>query len=245
MGAMRPDTGLAEAIGVVRQANRYFERRQPWALAQNGATAELGTVLYTAAETLRIVSGLLAPVMPGKMRELRACLGLTGAPPDAARLKSWGELAAGTTIGAMHSLFPRIVSGHGRDEGAGSAAPAAATASPTPPATVAGPQIEYADFEKIALRTAKIITAQKIEGADKLLRLEIEVGAQRRQIVAGIAQHYQPEDLPGRIIVIVANLKPAKIRGVESDGMLLAASGGGALRLLTVDGETPSGSAVR
>ena len=249
MGAMRPDTGLAEAIGVVRQANRYFERRQPWALAQKGATAELGTVLYTAAETLRIVSELLAPVMPGKMRELRACLGLTGAPPDAARLKAWGELAAGTPIGAMHSLFPRIVSGHGRDEGAGSAAPAAATAaataSPTPPPTVAEPRIEYADFEKVALRTAKIITAQKIEGADKLLRLEIEVGEQRRQIVAGIAQYYRPEDLPGRIIVIVANLKPAKIRGVESDGMLLAASGGGALRLLTVDGEAPSGSAVR
>ena len=104
--------------------------------------------------------------------------------------------------------------------------------------------IEFADFKKTELRTAKILKAERVEGADRLLRLELQVGDEQRQIVAGIAQHYAPEALPGRMIVIVANLKPARIRGVDSNGMLLAASGGGRLHLVTVDGEAASGLSV-
>ena len=106
--------------------------------------------------------------------------------------------------------------------------------------------IEYTDFEKVDLRTANVVAAEKVEGADKLLRLEIEMGGEKRQIVAGIALHYEPEALIGKTIVVVANLKSAKIRGVESNGMLLAAQGGDKqLRLITVDGDMPSGATVK
>ena len=105
--------------------------------------------------------------------------------------------------------------------------------------------VEYADFAKISLRTATVLTAEKIEGADKLLRLQVQCGEEKRQVVAGIALHYKPEELIGKTVVVVANLKPAKIRGVESQGMLLAASGANQLRLITVDGALPSGAVVK
>jgi methionyl-tRNA synthetase len=105
--------------------------------------------------------------------------------------------------------------------------------------------IEYADFAKIQLRTARILEASRVEKADKLLRLKIRVGAEERQIVAGIALHYKPEDLPGRQVVVVFNLKPALLRGIESQGMLLAASHEGALKLVTIDGDIPDGAVVK
>jgi methionyl-tRNA synthetase len=134
----------------------------------------------------------------------------------------------------MRSLFPRITA----KKTAETPAPAVTTAPGVLP-------VDYADFQKIALRTAKVLKAEKVEGADKLLRLQIDVGGEPRQIVAGIALYYKPEDLVGRAIVIVANLKPAKIRGIESNGMLLAASLGGQLKLVTVDGDLPSGAVVK
>lgn len=105
--------------------------------------------------------------------------------------------------------------------------------------------IGYDEFQKVQLRIARILEAAKVEGADKLLRLVIDVGGEKRQIVAGIALHYQPDTLVGKTIVVVANLKPATIRGVESNGMLLAASSGDQMKLLTVDGELPSGAGVK
>ena len=106
--------------------------------------------------------------------------------------------------------------------------------------------ITYDDVMNVKLRTAKILEAEKVEGADKLLKLQVEVGDEKRQLIAGIAQHYSAEEVVGKIIVIVANLKPAKIRGVESQGMLLCASVGDQLKLVTVDGELPAtGAAVK
>jgi methionyl-tRNA synthetase len=148
-------------------------------------------------------------------------------------------LKSGAAVGTGRILFPRIQPG--KDEGPmknESAAPL--TIVPTE-----APKIGYPDFEKVQLKTAKVLEAARVEGADKLLCLQIEMGGERRQIVAGIAAHYRPEDLVGRSIVVVANLKPAKIRGVESNGMLLAASSGDVLRLVTVDGDIPSGSRVK
>lgn len=189
------------------------------------------TVLYCACETLRIVSALLQPVMPEKMRQLRAALGLPETESGFDNLAAWGKTAAGTPVGEMAALFPRI-SAATNEKAAGG-----------PPAEP--PPIEYADFAKLQLRTAKILAAEKIAGADKLLRLQIDLGGEKRQIVAGLAQHYRPEDLAGKTIVVLANLKPAKIRGVESNGMLLAASHGDTLRLVTLDGEIPAGAVVK
>jgi methionyl-tRNA synthetase len=103
----------------------------------------------------------------------------------------------------------------------------------------------YEDFQKVRLRTARVVSAERVDGADKLLKLQIDTGDGTRQIVAGIARHYEPGALVGRTIILVANLKPATIRGIESRGMLLAASHGNTLRLLTLDGDLPPGSPVK
>ncbi len=240
VGRMRVDLGLAELAGAVREANRYIEKRQPWTLAkQEGAEAksELGTVLYTASEALRIISGMFYPTMPGKMSELREVLGCTAGDPDFTTLSEWGGLKSGNAIGKMRSLFPRIDRKKPESEKNNIKQKQA-----TKKQGIA--EIEFTDFTKVALRSAVILEAEKVEGADKLLKLQIEVGQEKRQIIAGIAKFYEPETLIGKTIIIVANLKPATIRGVESNGMLLAASKGKKLRLVTVDGELPSGAKV-
>ncbi len=244
LSAMRIDAGLGAIAAALREGNRYIEVSQPWSLAKKGDTAALGTVLYGLGDMLRIVSGLLYPIMPGKMKELREVLGVTDVEPVSEQLLKWGATKPGTKVGAMRSLFPRV-------DPAALKAPAPAVPVSAPAAAAPGPApegvalIEYADFAKIQLRTARILEASKVEKADKLLKLKIRIGAEERQIVAGIAQHYTPEELPGRTIVVVANLKPAIVRGVESQGMLLAASLGGVLKLVTVDGELPDGAVVK
>jgi len=250
--ALRLDAGIAAVIAAVRETNRYLEHQKPWALAKDPDPAPLRRALYTAAETLRVVSALLYPVMPGKMQELRRALGLGDAPPVIEDAKRWGGLRPGAPVGAPVALFPRIAAA------AAPAAPAAAPVSAPAPAAPSAPpaprksetaappeQISYDEFMRADLRTARVLAAERVAGADKLLRLEIEVGAERRQIVAGIARHYAPEALIGRTIVIVANLAPARIRGIESRGMLLAVTAGDTLRLLTADGEVPSGVRVK
>jgi methionyl-tRNA synthetase len=244
---MRPDLGIAGLTAAVRETNRYLEKTQPWTLAKTGDSARLATVLYTGAEALRIVAGLLAPVMPGRMAELRAVLGLGSAVPALPELRQWGGLKAGTPLGQSVILFPKLTPPKNGDEAA-PAAPAAKTEAPPAPAVDAPAGvalIEYADFQKVQLRTARIVAAEHITGADKLLKLKVEIGGGERQIVAGIALHYAPEALIGRAVVVVVNLKPAKLRGVESNGMLLAATSGAVLRLVTVDGELPSGAVVK
>lgn len=239
---MRVDQGLAEVAGAVREANRYVEKKQPWVLANQPDKSALGTVLYAAAESLRIVSGLLSPVLPSKMAELRGTLGLPAGEPALKELREWGRLVPGTKVGPTVSLFPRVQPAAQAAGAPAAAKPEPAAPAPAIPGVVA---IEHADFQKIELRTARILSAEKVPGADKLLKLEIEIGAEKRQLLAGIALHYKPEELPGKTVVVVANLKPKKIRGIESNGMLLAASSGSALKLLTVDGELPSGATVK
>ena len=241
---MRLDAGLSATAGAVREANRYFDKQQPWALAKQGDQEALGTVLYAGAETLRIVSGLLAPVMPGKTAELRRALGVSAGDPDLGALRVWGGLRPGAALGPMINLFPRIREACD-DKGASKPKQSPAHSASGPKEVPGVMTIEYTDFEKVELRTARIEAAEKVDGADKLLRLLIDVGGEHRQIVAGIALHYAPADLIGKTIVVVANLKPAKIRGVESNGMLLAASSGDSLRLISVDGDLPSGARVK
>ncbi len=248
---MRLDQGLTALAGAIREANRYVEKRQPWTLAKQPGEetrAELGTVLYCAAETLRIVSGMLYPTMPGRMRELRAALGCAAGEPVFANLSHWGELKSGEKTGGMCSLFPRIMPP--KEEAAPEAAPPPAAPKPAKAEkpkvekTVGVAEIGFEDFTKLDLRTARVLEAERVEGADKLLRLQVETVGGKRQIVAGIAKHYAPEALIGKLIVVVANLKPATIRGVESRGMLLAANDGETLRLVTVDGDAGTGLRV-
>ncbi len=262
VSAYKIDGLLGQVADLVREANRYLEKTQPWRLAKSGDLVALGTVLYTAAETLRIAGGILFPVMPGKMGALRATFGLQPTPVMT-DLQRWGVLPIGAPVRPATALFPRLQlpqatalqtaddatgkPGASTPSGSGaSGVDAPAARAPSATSVPEGVQtIEYADFAKIELRTAEIVAAERVVGADKLLRLQLRVGDTTRQIVAGIAQHYEPETLVGRVIVIVANLKPAVIRGVESNGMLLAASQGKHLRLLTADGDIGSNAIVK
>ncbi|GAB4224075.1 MAG: methionine--tRNA ligase [Acidobacteriota bacterium] len=243
--AMQLDRGLAAVIGAVRETNRYVDQCAPWSLARSGETARLGTVLYHALEALRIVSGLLHPVMPGRMAELRRALGLAEdeVEPHLDRLRTWGGLEAGRPAAAPPSLFPRIDRRRTAAAGAAreTAKPAGAAKKGGKPA--AG-TISFRDFSRFALRTARVLEAARVEGADRLLRLVVDLGDERRQLVAGIAAAYAPEDLVGRTIVVVANLEPATIRGVRSEGMLLAAQHGDTLSVITVAGDVPPGTPV-
>ena len=243
---MRVDQGLAGLAGAIREANRYLELRQPWSLAKQGPEARvlMGTTLYCAAETLRMVSGMLYPVMPEKMTSLRTVLGCADGEPDYTRLRHWGELAPGTPLQSMGPLFPRIQT---EKPAGGESKPktkSGATSGKKPSVQPEG-TISYDTFSTLDLRVGCIEKAAPVEGADKLLCLQVRVGEETRQIVAGIAKSYAPSDLIGKQVIVVANLAPARIRGVESQGMLLAADAGDQLRLVTVESGAESGAKVR
>ncbi|MCX7007766.1 MAG: methionine--tRNA ligase subunit beta [Kiritimatiellaeota bacterium] len=231
---MRLQEGVGAAIVAVKAINRYLELKQPWTLAKQADKTPLATTLFTAAETLRVAAGLLFPVMPEKMAVVLSSLGQTVTTPKLDELRAWGVLKPGLPVKDFGPLFPRV-----EKEAASPAVPT----TPKPANVVE--LLDYDHFAKLDLRSAKIINAAKVEGADKLLKLDVIVGEERRQIVAGIALYYTPEQVIGKTVVIVANLKPAKIRGVESQGMLLAASKGEKLVLVTLDGELSSGAKVK
>ncbi len=247
---MELSNALASIWKLIGRANKYIDEEAPWNLAKAAgasggdgakARARLDTVLYDLAETLRLCGALLTPFLVETPEKIWQQLGidqnLRAAGWDSG--KGWGGLKAGTQIRRGDPIFPRLeVEGEIEGEGETSA-----TASPGT-ATEAD-LISIDDFAKVQLKVAEILAAERVQGADKLLKLQIRVGSENRQIVSGIAQHYTPEELPGKKIILVANLKPAKIRGVESFGMLLAASEGGALTLVTPEREIPSGARVK
>ena len=239
------DQGIASALNAVRAGNRYLEKCAPWTLAKNGETDRLNTVLATAANAIFKVAVLLAPVMPEKMAELVSALGGETMPVIADLASHPG--ISGWTMKDVPPLFPRII------EEKPEAAPAPKKAEKAPKAEKkAAPEakaeipgvITIDDFKRTELRTAKVLKAEKVEGADKLLKLEIELGSEIRQIVSGIAPWYTPEAMVGKMIIVVANLQKAKIRGIESNGMLLAAKCGDKLSLITPDAEIASGTIV-
>ena len=245
LNAMKLDRGIAAVMNVVREANKFLERTAPWTLAKEGKTDRLAAVLYAAAQTLEIVSGLLFPIMPEKMTLLRRSLGLSEEEITQTDFKSLSEFAdpgASTkrTMVAMPPLFPRVV-----PEKAEEAAPAKPEkqkkqeikAPKTKDVVVPEGMVTIEQFFKTQLRTAKILEAERIEGKTRLLHLKVDLGnGDVRSLVAGIAQQYAPEDVVGKTIIVVANLVPAKIAGFESCGMLLAAKSDSSLKLVTVDG---------
>jgi methionyl-tRNA synthetase len=199
---------------VVDLANRYVEATAPWNLAKNPKRAKrLSTVLYNLAETLRLLSLYLYPFMPKAMEELVRQLGLPDYPQKAvlAREYRWGRLKPGTRVEKGPHLFPRIEKEK--------------TEMPieTKPEQAIPNRITLEEFRKLDLRVGKIQSAETVPGSDKLLKLQVDIGTEVRQVVAGIATRYRPEELIGQSVILVANLKPAVIRGVESQGMILAA----------------------
>ncbi len=226
---------IDQIIKLVRSTNKYVENQAPWALAKSGKTERLNTVLYVSCETLRIISVLFDPVLPRRCRRIRELLGLTGAElnPTLDKAREWGLLKAGTEVGTPESLFPRL-------EKKVKAEKVKTTAVDSEPM----PEISFEEFSKIDLRVAEVKEAERVKGADKLLKLKIDIGSEERQIVAGIAEEYSPEEMVGKKIVVLVNLKPARIKGIESKGMLLAAKDGKTLSLVCVDKDLKGGADV-
>ncbi|MDA3872616.1 MAG: methionine--tRNA ligase [Kiritimatiellae bacterium] len=236
---MRPDLGVAAVMTAIREANKYIGARAPWKQAKDDDKQPLYDTLYVALEALRVCSALLYPVMPAKMTALRNQIGAGDALPVVEDLRTYGRLSVGTSLPESEGLFPR----HQKPKPAPEATPN--ENAPKADQVVTLDEIGIDDFFKAKLKTAVVREAEKVEGADKLLKLQLDVGGESRQIVAGIAQHYSPEQVVGKTIIIVSNLKPATIRGIDSRGMLLAASKGKNLTLVTVDAdEFPSGAKV-
>jgi len=235
---------LEVAWGLVAAVDKYIVENEPWALGEKqdeGSRARLATVLFTSAEALRIVTALADPVIPEATAKIWTQLGLGDIKQLDLSQLHWGQLAFGTKLGAVQPVFPRAdksaiermqkMEDQGRAPAAiatevkpkvETSAPAAAPAKAQ--AVVADGKISIDDFAKIELRVGQVKVAEKVQGADKLLRLEVDIGTETRQLVAGIAEAYAPETLIGRKVVIVANLAPRKLRGLESNGMIVAAS---------------------
>ncbi|HEU0139899.1 MAG TPA: methionine--tRNA ligase [Bryobacteraceae bacterium] len=232
--------GLETLWSLLSVVDRFIVEKAPWVLAKKedeASQAVLNETLYTAAEVLRIATVLLAPVLPESAARIWRQLGMTQ-PLEEVRFAglSWGQLAAGQMIGEATAVFPRIDAKPAIDkmrelekqETARQAALFGKTAPETPGAAAA-PQgdgmITIDDFSKIDLRVGEVRSAERVKGADKLLHMMIDIGEERpRSIVAGIALAYTPEQMVGRKVVIVANLQPRKLRGIESQGMIVAAS---------------------
>jgi methionyl-tRNA synthetase len=237
---------------VVQSANQYVDKTAPWTLAKTDRdAAQLRTVLYTMAETLRCLSLATYPVIPKSARSLCAQLGVSAdfANPLLKDKVEWGGLKPGTAIHKSQLLFPRIESKPGVRQVTESTAPS----DPTPAAPIttaahaspAGSQITIDEFMKIQLQTATVLSAERVPKSEKLIKLHVSLGTEQRQIVAGIGKKYEPDALVGKTIVIVANLRPAKLMGVESQGMVLAAGDADVRGLLTVLEEVDPGTKVK
>jgi methionyl-tRNA synthetase len=260
---------LENAWSLIGAVNKYLVEQEPWVVAEKEGEenkSRLATILYTAAEALRIVTALAHPVLPESTAMIWHQLGLGEINRIDLRGLTWGQLPLGGKLGKVEPVFPRAdksaiermqtmeqernapapsattpassatPTGHPAGAGPAPAAPAATpsgtlsatpSAPPAPAATSSTDgKISIDDFLKVELRVGLVKVAEKVKGADKLLRLEVDIGTEVRQLVAGIALAYEPESLIGRKVVIVANLQPRKLRGLESNGMIVAASAG-------------------
>lgn len=242
MDNLRPQVALEAIWQLVKRANKYIDETMPWVLAkEDSKRPQLATVLYNLADVLRLTAVLLQPFMPRTPQRIWKQLGL-----EANQEAQWeqavpGGLAAGKQVKKGEPIFPRLDlkaelaawDGEGQKE----------EIKPLSPPLAEEVDIEL--FSKIDLRVVTVLEAEKVPKADRLLKLRVTLGSEQRTIVAGVAQHYQPEELVGKQVVIVANLKPAKIRGIESQGMILAASDENGLAVLTPQRPVEAGSKAK
>ncbi|MBI5556982.1 MAG: methionine--tRNA ligase [Deltaproteobacteria bacterium] len=235
---------LAAVWEVISRANKYIVENAPWDLAKNPDKKErLATVLYYLLETLRLISLTLLPVMPVTAAKMRQALGLTDTPDLSGQI-SWGRLSPANSITLPSALFPRLDSGkkqHGADrEQPPREKDKNMTADEKPDDS---DLISFDDFKKVDLRVGEIVAAEKIKKSDRLLKLTVKA-PEERTIVAGIAEFYQPEEVVGKQVLIAANLKPTKLMGIASHGMVLAVKDQGTLLLSAVSGKVTPGSKV-
>ena len=236
---------LAEIFKLIQRANKYIDETTPWILAKDESKKQrLGTVLYNLAETIRISAVLLSPFMPDTAQRIFDDLQLGKLPDSFDSVKTFGLLKSGKPVVKGKALFPRIdvkkelveleklAEKHEK--------------KPEKPAESNAEKglVSIDDFSKIELATAKVLTCEKVEKSDKLLKLTLDVGGKQRTVVSGIAQYYTPEYMVGKTVVIVKNLKPVKLKGILSEGMILCASNGKDVVFVSPEKEIESGSGV-
>ena len=249
--------GLIEIFKVISRANKYIDETAPWVLAKDEANKpRLARVMYNLLETIRIAGVLLTPFMPESAEKIRVQIGAAEEQYNWDTAGVYGTLPADVTVCKGPALFPRIDMNKEiafledrmekqvkEAEKAAKKAEKAAKKAAKEEAS-AGVAIGIEDFAKVELKTAKVVACEPVKKSDKLLCLQVEIGEEKRQIVSGIAEYYKPEELVGKTVVVVANLKPAKLRGVESQGMILAADAPEGVKVVFVDG-IPSGCKIR
>jgi len=250
--ARMQDLHVADAIdeifALLRRSNKYIDETMPWALAKDESQKErLGTVLYNLLESIRVAAVLLESFLPNTAKSIYRQINTDAT--DFESLTSFDGIKPGDTVGEAEILFARIDKEKKIKEIDGiieKRAAAKAQKTEAAPAPQDGDKagISIDDFAKVDLRVGKVTACEKVEKADKLLRLTVEIGGESRTIVSGIAKWYAPDEIVGRNVIVVANLKPAKLRGIESRGMILAADAGDGVRVIFAD-DVPDGSKVR
>lgn len=258
MEKMEFSVALTALWQLVSRTNKYIDETQPWVLAKDEAKrGELASSMYHLAESLRIVSIVLQPFLTSAPQSMWSQLGI-----EAGELTAWesakqfGTLPGGTRVGKGEPIFPRLDAAEeiafiisSMSGGTDPAEPAAQAAAPTEGGVTEKPEmseeIGIEDFAKVELRVAQVLAAEPVPKADKLLKLQLDLGFEQRQVVSGIAKFYTPEQLVGRKVICVTNLKPVKLRGELSQGMILAASEGDQLTLATVPDSMPNGAKVK
>jgi methionyl-tRNA synthetase len=234
----------------VRRCNKYIDETTPWVIAKDESRrAELAGIMYTLSEALRVIAVLISPGMPNTPKEIFKQLGI-----DDENLKSWdsvhnfGALSKEIKVNKGNVIFPRIdvKKELAELEEAMEKSMRECVANKGGEEKKSDEFITIDDFAKVELKVGEVIKCEKVEKADKLLKSQIKIGAEVRQVVSGIAKFYSPEEMVGKKVVVVTNLKPVKLRGILSEGMILAASDdGGNLKAVTVDGDIESGAEVR
>ena len=253
MDVLQFSVALTDIWKLVGDCNKYIDATAPWVLAKDEANKErLGTVMYHLAECVRIVAVLIGPFMPNTPARIFQQLGVNEPELMTWDSLSFGGLKAGTKVTKGEALFPRIDIPKELDELV--KAEAASQAKPAEPEKKEEPKeetkeepkatITIDDFDKLSLKVALVTAAEKVKKSDKLLQLTLKVGDETRTVLSGIASQYTPEEMVGKKVVLLYNLAPRKMRGVESQGMVLCGGDHENFRLLTVDGDVPDGSDV-
>lgn len=263
MERMEFSVALSSIWQLVSRTNKYIDETQPWVLAKSEEQRlQLGSVMYHLAESLRIISIMLQPFLTHAPHAIWKQLGITaGELTSWESMKRFGQLPEGTKVGKGEPLFPRLemadevafiaasmagsAPAAGQPEAAGAAASPGAAQAQEAEEVERLPEIGIDEFAKVELRVAQVLAAEPVKKADKLLKLTLDLGFEQRQVVSGIAKHYKPEELVGRKVICVTNLKPVKLRGELSQGMILAASHGEQLTLATVPETMPNGAIVK
>ncbi len=229
------DAALETIWEFVRRINRYIQQTEVWTLTKPETKPRMGTILYNSLEALRLISVLISPFIPETAEKIQQQIGLGTFDTVA----EWGRLPVGVTVSRGDPIFPRLDT---KKEKQPQPKAAAKPKQKQEPETT--DLVSFADFQKLDLRVARVLAAEPVEGADRLLKLQVDFGTEKRQVVAGIAEHYTSDALIGKQVIVVANLEPATIRGIESQGMILAGSGDSVV-LATLEKEMPLGTQVR